>query len=63
MKSKDLPKILIYKSERGENYYFVTFGSDPPETVSCTCQGFIYRKKCKHVEDAVRRYVRTETDI
>jgi uncharacterized Zn finger protein len=63
LKNHEFPKIIIYKSERGDGYYFVVFGEKPPETISCTCVGFSYRKKCKHVVDAVRRYVRTQTDI
>jgi len=59
----DRPKILIYSSERSDKQYFVILGENPPETATCTCEGFIYRRKCKHISDAVRRYVRTETRV
>lgn len=51
-KQKTDPNTRLFKIQSGEKEYFVTSKS---EKYSCTCTGFNFRGKCKHIDAVVKK--------
>jgi len=51
-KQKTDPNTRVFKVQSGEKEYFVTNKS---EKYTCTCTGFNFRGKCKHIDAVVKK--------
>jgi hypothetical protein len=51
-KQKTDPNTRVFKVQSGEKEYFVTNKS---EKYTCTCTGFNFRGKCKHIDAVVNK--------